>query len=88
MTQKKIFDELDHLIGNKLMVVNLGMGDLADFLERKNISLNEPMREPLPGEKSDDVELVGDVLIRMALSMSKFLIEYKEIKETWQVTTA
>lgn len=87
MTQK-IFDEMDDLIGNKLMVINLGMKDIGDFLESKNISLDTPIREALSGEKLEDVEAIGDVMIRMALSIQKLLKEYKEIKDTWQVTTA
>jgi hypothetical protein len=87
MTQK-IFDEMDDLIGNKLMVINLGMKDIGDFLESKNISLDTPMREALPGEKPEDVEAIGYVMIRMALSIQKLLKEYKEIKDAWQLTTA
>lgn len=85
MTQKIIFDHMDDLILNKLMQVNLGLGDIADFLKEKNISLNTKTRQPLSGENPDEIQ-VGDVLIRIALSLQTFLKEYKEIKDTWCVT--
>lgn len=87
MTQK-IFNEMDHLIGNKLMQINLGLGELGDFLESKNIPFDTKIREALPGEKLEDIDDVGNVLIRTALSIKAFLKEYQEIKDTWQLTTA
>lgn len=88
MTQhQKLFAELDHLIGNDMMVLNLGLQDVADFLESHNIDLDTEMREPLYGEKPEDIQVIGDVLIRMALTLKDFLAEYQEIKETWGVTT-
>ena len=84
--QQKLFAEFDHLIGNDMMVLNLGLQDIADFLEAKNISLDTKMREPLPGEKLEDVEDIGNVIIRMASTLKDFLSEYQEIKDTWCVT--
>ena len=88
MTQNKIFNELDHLIGNDMMVLNLGLMDITKFLEYKNITLDTKLREPLPGEKPEDVEDIGDLIIKMARCLKDFIIEYKELKDTWQVTTA
>lgn len=88
MTQEKIFAELDHLIGNDMMVLNFGLKDITEFLEANNIDLNMKVREPLPGEDPESIEDIGAVLIRMALSIKDFLVEYREIKDTWQVTTA
>lgn len=86
--QEKIFNELDHLIGNDMMVLNLGLQDIADFLQSKNISFDTKTRKPLPGEKLEDVEDIGSVIIRMASTLKDFLSEYREIKDTWQLTTA
>jgi hypothetical protein len=88
MVPKTLFNELDHLVGNDMMVLNLSLNDIVDFLESKNINLDTKVREPLPGEKLEDIDDIGAILIRMAATLKDFLSEYKEIKDTWQVVNA
>jgi hypothetical protein len=87
MIPKTLFNELDHLVGNDMMVLNLGLQDIVEFLEANNMNLNTKLRQPLPGESLDNVQDIGSVVIRMATTLKDFLDEYKEIKDTWQVTT-
>ena len=87
MTNKKIFDDLDHLIGNKMMVVNMSIQDIAGFLNQKKIPLTSKMRQPLTGEDESDIQCIGDVLIRSAKALTQFLAEYRELKDTWGVTS-
>ena len=87
MTQEQIFNKMDHLVGNRMMQVNLGLQDIKDFMDVHNISLTTKVREPLEGEDPDTIENIGDTLIRTLQSLGSFLQEYRGIRETWQVTT-
>ncbi len=88
MVQEKIFSDIDHILSDKLMKVNLSLMDVKDFLEEKNIPLDTKIRQPLEGEDSDNIKSIYDVLQTAAKSLAYLLRVYRELKETWQVTTA
>ena len=79
MTQQKIFKELDILIGTKMSPVADNLTKLREFFNEKQIPLSSQVTP---------TENLGDVLINILESLDTFLKNYKEIKDTWQVTTA
>jgi len=78
MTQNKIFKEIDLLLNVKLSSVTQDLSKFKEFLESQNIAL---------ATQANEDERVGDILINMLNSINTLLVDYKEIKDTWQVTT-
>ena len=80
MTQDKIFNELNGLIGAKMLEAHDGMHTIREFLDYHSIPLSAKV------SNADDAEYIGDVLIRTLKALSEFLTEYRDIKDTWVVT--
>ena len=83
----RLFSELDHLIANRIFQLKCLNRDIKEALEFNEIPLSLPIRERLKGEEGE-ITMIGESLINSLEIMSKFLNEYKEIKDTWHVTIA
>ncbi len=85
-TQDKLFTELDSFMYKRLSETVENLKLLNAFVDEQNISLLQKVKSS--GEKPEDQLVLGDLLIRTVSSLSKLLAEYKEFKNTWQLTTA
>ena len=74
-----LFLEIDIKLFNMLQNVTLLIKELKEGMDKHNISV----ALPIEGEK----RYLGEPIIDMMEKMSLFIDDYKEIKNTWGVTT-
>jgi len=74
-----LFLEIDTKLFNMLQDVTLLIAELKNGMDKHNISV----ALPIEGEK----RYLGEPIIEMMDKMSLFIDDYKEIKNTWGITT-
>ena len=79
LTTLKIFIDTDTLVLKHLNEMTLAIKEFSESLGHSNIKFSRKI-----GENNKDI---GEYLISFIDEMNKFLKEYKEIKDTWGVTS-
>jgi hypothetical protein len=75
---EKMFYDLDVKLFNMLQNVTVLIGELKTGMDKNNISVALPI---------GDKRVLGEPLIEMMEKLSVFIDEYKDLKDTWGVTT-
>jgi hypothetical protein len=75
---EKMFYDLDTKLFNMLQNVTVLIGELKTGMDKNNISVALPI---------SDKRVLGEPLIEMMEKLSVFIDEYKDLKDTWGVTT-
>jgi hypothetical protein len=81
MNNEKIFREIDILLLIRMSKINSGLETVTKFLENNDIGLSTPVG-------GDSEKRIGDVLVDTLKELNQFFREYKDVKDTWQLTTA
>ena len=77
---EKLFMDIDVKLFPAFHQVAFLINELKEGLDDNNISVATPIK--------GDRRFLGEPLIEVLQKLSLFIDEYKEIKDTWHVTTA